>query len=39
MPHNVDFHSATGALGGAKLTNVNPGEQATFSPAANTHSS
>jgi len=28
MPHNVDFHAATGALGGAKLTNVNPGEQA-----------
>lgn len=30
MPHNVDFHSATGALGGAQLTNVNPGEQATL---------
>ena len=30
MPHNVDFHAATGALGGAKLTNVNPGEQATL---------
>ena len=30
MPHNVDFHSATGALGGAALTNVNPGEQATL---------
>lgn len=30
MPHNVDFHSATGALGGAKLTDVNPGEQATL---------
>lgn len=28
MMHNVDFHSATGALGGAKLTNVNPGEEA-----------
>lgn len=28
MPHNVDFHAATGALGGAALTNVNPGEQA-----------
>ncbi|MCR2507239.1 multicopper oxidase domain-containing protein, partial [Salmonella enterica] len=26
----VDFHAATGALGGAKLTNVNPGEQATL---------
>ncbi|RTZ45857.1 nitrite reductase, copper-containing [Candidimonas sp. SYP-B2681] len=30
MPHNVDFHGATGALGGAKLTNVNPGEQVTL---------
>lgn len=30
MPHNVDFHAATGALGGAQLTNVNPGEQATL---------
>ncbi|RMX05842.1 nitrite reductase, copper-containing [Corticibacter populi] len=28
MAHNVDFHAATGALGGAKLTNVNPGEEA-----------
>ena len=27
MPHNIDFHSATGALGGAELTLVNPGEQ------------
>lgn len=27
MPHNIDFHSATGALGGAALTLVNPGEQ------------
>ena len=27
MPHNVDFHAATGALGGAALTHVNPGEQ------------
>ena len=27
MPHNIDFHSATGALGGAALTFVNPGEQ------------
>src|SRR3546814_12839692 len=25
MPHNVDFHAATGALGGSKLTKVNPG--------------
>ncbi|MFC5386211.1 copper-containing nitrite reductase [Aquamicrobium segne] len=30
MPHNVDFHAATGALGGAALTHVNPGEQATL---------
>ena len=30
MPHNIDFHASTGALGGAKLTNVNPGEQATL---------
>jgi len=30
MPHNVDFHAATGALGGAKLLDVNPGEQATL---------
>ena len=27
MAHNIDFHSATGALGGAELTLVNPGEQ------------
>jgi nitrite reductase (NO-forming) len=30
MPHNIDFHAATGALGGAQLTLVNPGEQATL---------
>ncbi len=30
MPHNIDFHAATGALGGAKLTNVNPGQQVTL---------
>jgi nitrite reductase (NO-forming) len=30
MPHNIDFHSATGALGGAELTLINPGEQATL---------
>lgn len=30
MPHNIDFHAATGALGGAKLLDVNPGEQATL---------
>jgi nitrite reductase (NO-forming) len=27
MPHNIDFHAATGALGGGSLTLVNPGEQ------------
>lgn len=27
MMHNIDFHAATGALGGAALTEVNPGEQ------------
>ncbi|MCB1454543.1 MAG: nitrite reductase, copper-containing [Rhizobiaceae bacterium] len=27
MPHNIDFHAATGALGGGALTEVNPGEQ------------
>ncbi|MCZ7593644.1 MAG: copper-containing nitrite reductase [Hyphomicrobium sp.] len=27
MPHNIDFHSATGALGGAGLTLINPGER------------
>ncbi|WIY52360.1 copper-containing nitrite reductase [Devosia sp. YIM 151766] len=26
--HNIDFHAATGALGGASLTDVNPGEKA-----------
>lgn len=26
--HNIDFHAATGALGGGALTLVNPGEQA-----------
>jgi nitrite reductase (NO-forming) len=30
MMHDIDFHSATGALGGASLTQVNPGEQATL---------
>ncbi len=28
LGHNIDFHAATGALGGAALTNVNPGEKA-----------
>lgn len=27
MEHNIDFHSATGALGGGALTKVQPGEQ------------
>jgi len=27
LVHNVDFHAATGALGGAELTYVQPGEQ------------
>ena len=27
MPHNVDFHAATGALGGGALTEVAPGEE------------
>jgi hypothetical protein len=27
MPHNINFHSATRALGGGGLTLVNPGEQ------------
>lgn len=28
MQHNIDFHAATGAMGGADLTLINPGEQA-----------
>jgi nitrite reductase (NO-forming) len=28
MAHNIDFHASTGALGGAALTLVNPGEEA-----------
>ncbi|WP_087003684.1 copper-containing nitrite reductase [Rhizobium sullae] len=28
LQHNIDFHSATGALGGGALTVVNPGESA-----------
>lgn len=27
LMHNIDFHSATGALGGGGLTQVNPGER------------
>jgi len=26
-PHNIDFHAATGGLGGGELTLINPGEQ------------
>ncbi len=28
--HNIDFHAATGALGGGGLTQVNPGEETTL---------
>jgi nitrite reductase (NO-forming) len=28
MPHNIDFHAATGALGGGDLTLIGPGEEA-----------
>ena len=27
LPHNIDFHAATGGLGGGALTLINPGEQ------------
>lgn len=27
LPHNIDFHAATGALGGAELTHVAPGQE------------
>jgi nitrite reductase (NO-forming) len=30
LPHNIDFHGATGGMGGGDLTNVNPGERAVF---------
>jgi nitrite reductase (NO-forming) len=30
LQHNIDFHSATGALGGGSLTLVNPGEKTTL---------
>ena len=30
LPHNIDFHAATGALGGAALTLINPGQQVTL---------
>lgn len=30
LSHNIDLHSATGALGGGELTLVAPGQEATF---------
>ncbi len=27
LPHNIDLHAATGALGGGELTNVAPGQE------------
>ncbi|MCZ6664280.1 MAG: multicopper oxidase domain-containing protein, partial [Gammaproteobacteria bacterium] len=27
LPHNIDFHAATGAMGGGELTNVGPGQE------------
>ena len=30
FPHNIDFHAATGGLGGGELTLVNPGEEVTL---------
>ena len=27
LPHNIDLHAATGALGGGGLTNVAPGQE------------
>ncbi|KOH43527.1 copper-containing nitrite reductase [Sunxiuqinia dokdonensis] len=30
MVHNIDFHAATGAMGGGDISNVAPGEQVTF---------
>jgi nitrite reductase (NO-forming) len=27
QPHNIDFHAATGAMGGGELTLISPGEQ------------
>lgn len=30
LPHNIDFHAATGAMGGADLSLINPGEQVTI---------
>lgn len=31
FPHSIDFHAATGPGGGAVYSNINPGEDATFS--------
>ena len=31
FPHSIDFHAATGPGGGAVYSNINPGEEATFS--------
>ena len=30
MIHNIDFHGATGALGGAEITKVAPGQEVTL---------
>ncbi|MBM3267462.1 MAG: nitrite reductase, copper-containing [Candidatus Sericytochromatia bacterium] len=30
VPHNIDLHSVTGPGGGAKVTLISPGQQATF---------
>jgi nitrite reductase (NO-forming) len=30
LPHNIDFHAATGAMGGGDFSLVNPGEQVTI---------
>ncbi len=30
LQHNIDFHAATGALGGGALTLINPGEKTTL---------
>jgi nitrite reductase (NO-forming) len=30
MMHNIDFHAATGAMGGGDLSEVGPGQEATF---------
>ena len=30
MPHNIDFHAATGAMGGGDITIIAPGEEVTL---------